>query len=182
MEVYLGSIQPFAFQFAPRGWAFCSGQLLPLQQNTALFSLIGVTYGGNGQQTFGLPNLNGRTALGQGASTAGGNFVMGQAAGVASETLIQSQMPQHTHGLMGTTSAATTATPGNTVMLAAANGSDPTSGDAVTVQIYGPSPGSSMLAPQSIAPAGNSLPFSIMQPYLVINYCIATSGIFPSRN
>lgn len=183
MEVYLGSIQPFAFQWAPRGWVFCNGQLLPVQQNSALFALIGTTYGGNGQQTFGVPNLNGRTALGQGASTASGHtFVMGQMSGVESETLIQSQMPQHTHGLMGTTSAATTATPGSSVMLAAANGSDPTSGDAVNVQIYGPSPGSSMLAPQSIAPAGNSLPFNIMQPYLVINYCIATAGIYPSRN
>lgn len=182
MEVYLGSIQPFAFQFAPRGWAFCNGQLLPVQQNSALFALIGTTYGGNGQQTFGVPNLNGRTALGQGASTAGGTFVMGEMAGVESETLIQSQMPMHNHGLMGTTAAATSATPASNLMLAAANGSDPTSGDAVNVQIYGPAPGAAMLAPQSINPAGGSMPFSIMQPFLVINYCIATSGIYPSRN
>lgn len=182
MEVYLGSIQPFAFQWAPRGWVFCSGQLLPVAQNSALFALIGITYGGNGQQTFGVPNLNGRTALGQGASTAGGSFVMGEMAGVESETLTQAQMPMHNHGLMGSTAAATSATPASNLMLATTNGSDPTSGDAVTVQVYGPAPGAAMLAPQSIGVAGNSLPFGIMQPYLVINYCIAVSGIYPSRN
>jgi microcystin-dependent protein len=103
-------------------------------------------------------------------------------AGVENETLNQAQMPMHNHGLMGTTAAATSATPASNLMLAAANGSDPTSGDAVNVQIYGPTPGAAMLAPQSINPAGGSLPFNIMQPFLVINYCIATSGIYPSRN
>jgi len=182
MEVYLGSIQPFAFQWAPRGWMFCSGQLLPIQQNSALFSLLGVTYGGNGTQTFALPNLNGRTVTGQGQSTTGSNYVMGQASGSENVTLIQTQMPQHNHGLMGATGAATTNTPAANVMLAAANGSDPTSGDSVNVQIYGPAPATTPLSPNSIGIAGGSMPFSVMQPYLVINYCIATSGIFPSRN
>ena len=182
MEVYLGTIQPFAFQWAPRGWMFCSGQLLSIAQNSALFSLIGTTYGGDGVTTFALPNLNGRTATGQGTSTTGASYVMGEAAGVERETLLQSQMPQHTHGLMAATGAATAAAPGSNLMLAAANGSDPTSGDAVTVQIYGPGPANTPLAPQSIGIAGGSQPFGIMQPYLVINYCIAVSGIFPSRN
>jgi len=182
MEVYLGTIQPFAFQWAPRGWMFCSGQLLSIAQNSALFSLIGTTYGGDGVTTFALPNLNGRTATGQGHSTTGSTYIMGESAGSENEILNQLQMPQHSHGLMGTTNAATATTPGPNLMLAAANGSDPTSGDAVTVQIYGPGPGNTTLVPQSIGIAGGSQPFGIMQPYLVINYCIAVSGIFPSRN
>lgn len=182
MEVYLGTIQPFAFQFAPRGWMFCSGQILAIQTNTALFSLLGVTYGGNGQTTFALPNLNGRTILGQGPSTTGSTYVMGEAAGTETTTLLSSQMPMHTHGLTGSTAAATTGQPGTGVVLAAANGSDPTSGDAVNVNIYSPGPASTALAPNAVGVAGGSQPFSNMQPFLVVNYCIATAGIFPSRN
>jgi microcystin-dependent protein len=182
MEYYLGTIQPFAFQWAPRGWMFCSGQLLSIAQNSALFSLLGVAYGGNGTTTFALPNLNGRTALGQGPSTTGSSYSIGETAGVENTTLISPQMPMHTHGLMAATGAATTNEPGTAVMLAAANGADPTSGDAVTVNIYSPGPALTNLSPNSIGIAGGSQPFGIMQPYLVINYCIATSGIFPSRN
>ena len=162
MEVYLGSIQPFAFQWAPRGWMLCSGQILAISTNTALFSLLGTTYGGNGQTTFALPNLNGRTILGQGPSTTGSTYVMGEIAGTENTTLIQTQMPQHTHGLMGTTNAATTNEPGSSVILAAANGSDPTSGDSVTVNVYGPGPASTTLAPNAIGIAGGSQPFNIM--------------------
>lgn len=182
MDIYIGTIQPFAFQWAPRGWMFCSGQILSIASNTALFSLLGTTYGGNGQNTFALPNLNGRTILGQGPSTTGTTYSMGEMAGVETTTLIQTQMPQHTHGLMGTTNAATTNEPGSTVVLASANGSDPTSGDAVNVHVYGPGPASTTLAPNAIGIAGGSQPFNIMQPFLVVNYCIATTGIFPSRN
>ncbi|RZJ31453.1 MAG: phage tail protein [Brevundimonas sp.] len=182
MEVYMGSIQPFAFQWAPRGWMVCSGQLLGVSQYSALFSLLGVAYGGNGQQTFGLPNLNGRTITGQGTSTTGASYVMGEMAGSEQITLMQTQMPQHSHGLMGTTAAATTNTPGSSVMLAAANGSDPTSGDTVNVQVYGPAPANTALAPNAIGVAGGSQPFSVMQPFLVVNYCIAIQGLYPSRN
>jgi microcystin-dependent protein len=182
MDVFIATIQPFAFQWAPRGWMSCSGQLLSMAQYSAMYALIGTTYGGNGQQTFGLPNLNGRTITGQGASTTGRTYVMGEMAGTEQVTLTQAQMPQHSHGLMGTTAAATTDAPGTGLMLAAANASDPTSGDAITVQIYGPAPATTALSPNSIGIAGASLPFSVMQPYLVVNYCIATQGIYPSRN
>ena len=182
MEVYIGTIQPFAFQFAPRGWMFCSGQILAVSSNTALYALIGSTYGGNGQTTFALPNLNGRTITGQGASTTGTTYVMGEEAGIEQVTLVSPQMPQHTHGLMGTTNAATTGAPGTGVVLASANGSDPTSGDAVNVNVYSPGPASTALAPNAISPSGNSMPVNIMQPFLVVNYCIATQGIYPARN
>jgi len=182
MEVYIGTIQPFAFQFAPRGWMLCSGQLLAIASNPTLYTLLGTTYGGDGVTTFALPNLNGRTILGQGASTAGGGFDMGQQAGSESITLFSSQMPMHTHGLMASTAQATTSEPGSNVVLATATGSDPTSGDAVTVHIYSPGPAATSMAPQSINVAGGNQPFGIMQPYLVVNYSIAAYGIFPSRN
>lgn len=182
MDIYLGTIQAFGFPFAPRGWMLCSGQILAIQSNTALFSLLGTTYGGNGQTTFALPNLNGRTILGQGPSTTGTNYLIGEESGTENTTLLQSQMPAHTHGLMGTTATATTAEPGSGVMLAAANGSDPTSGDAVTVNVYSPGSPSTALAPTAIGVAGGNQPFNIMQPFVVVNYCIATQGIFPSRS
>ncbi len=182
MEVYIGTIQPFAFQFAPRGWMFCSGQILAISSNTTLYSLIGITYGGNGQTTFALPNLNGRTITGQGASTTGANYAMGDMAGSETTMLVQPQMPPHTHGLMGTTNAATTNEPGTGVVLAACSGSDTVSGDAVTVNVYGPGPASTALAPNAVGIVGNSTPITIMQPFLVVNYCIATTGIYPARN
>lgn len=182
MDVYIGTIQPFAFQFAPRGWMLCSGQLLAIRTYSALFSLIGTTYGGDGINTFALPNLNGRTVLGQGVSTTGTDYQMGEAAGTERVTLMQTQMPQHTHALMASTAAATSATPDTGLILATANGSDQVSGDPVNVQIYGPGPASSALAPNAVGIAGGNQPFYILQPYLVINYSIAISGIFPSRN
>lgn len=182
MDVFIATIQPFAFPWAPRGWLTCSGQLLSTAQYSALYSVMGTTYGGDGQSTFAMPNLNGRTITGQGASTTGRSYTMGEVGGLEQVTLTQAQMPQHTHGLMGTTAAATTDVPGTGVMLAAANASDPTSGDAVTVQIYGPAPATTALSPNSIGIAGASLPFSVMQPYLVVNYCIATQGLYPTRN
>jgi len=192
-QSYLGSISGWAPNFAPRGWAFCAGQIIAIQQNTALFSLLGTTYGGNGQSTFALPDLQGRVAIGAGQSPGASTYPLGTAAGSESVTLTTAQMPAHTHVATSTISAslptstatATSATPTDSSVLAAANGAY--GRDTVDVKIYAPAPGSVNLALSSSAtvnvqPAGGSQPFSIMQPYLAINYIICMTGIFPSRN
>lgn len=177
-EPFIGQIQPFGFNFAPVNWATCSGQLLAINQNTALFSLIGTTYGGNGTSTFQLPDLQGRVMIHQGTGPGLPPFVIGEAAGSPQQTLLVANMPQHNHLLSASTAAATTSSPQNS-FLGNANGSD-NQGNPVTVQVYGPAADTTM-NPASISPAGNSLPFSTMQPFLTINICIALSGVFPSR-
>jgi microcystin-dependent protein len=168
-EQYLSEIRPFAFPFPPRGWAFCNGQLLSIAQNQALFSLLGTTYGGDGQTNFGLPNLQGRTLLHFGAN-AFGTYPLGSVGGVTSVTLATTQMPLHTH-MVGASSTATgtVADPGNGV-LAPANG------------VYGPqSSANTTLLPATIGNVGMNQAHSNMMPYLVLNYCIAITGIYPSR-
>ncbi len=179
MEVFLGTIQTFAFPFNPRGWQQCNGQLLAIQQNTALFSLIGTTYGGNGTSTFALPNLQGRVPVCQGNGQGLTPRVIGEVSGSESQTLLIGNMPQHTHVLNASTTAAAASTPTN-AYLANANGAD-NLGNPVTVQIYGPA-ADTTINPGSIGPAGSSLPVPIMPPFLAINFCIAMAGIFPSRN
>jgi len=182
MEVYIATIQPFGFQFAPRNWALCAGQLMSIAQHSSLFSLITTTYGGDGVTTFALPDLRGRTILGQGSMPGGSNYVMGEQSGIEQIHLIPSQMPAHTHIVTASTQPATAHQPTTNMMLAAAAGSDPTSGDAVTVNIYSPGPATTALSPATIGVSGGNQPFSIMQPYLVVNYSIALLGIYPSRN
>ena len=177
MESYVGTIQAFAFSFAPRGWALCQGQTLPLAQYAALYSLIGNTYGGTSGSTFGLPNLSGRALLSQ---DPGGRYTVGGVSGQESVTLTNANLPQHSHGLMATTSPATSPTPGSAMVLAAANGSD-SSGDGISVNIYGPAPAQTGLSNTAIGIAGAGQPFSVMQPYLVASYCICLSGVLPSR-
>ena len=179
-EPFVGQIQTFGFNFAPRGWMLCNGQLLPITQNTALFSLIGTTYGGNGTTNFALPNLQGRMMIHQGTGPGLPTVVMGEAAGSPQQTLLLSNMPMHNHVLNASTTAADGSTPTNT-FLANANGAD-NLGNPVTVQIYGPAPANTTMNPGSISMAGGSIPFSIMPPFLVVNICIALQGIFPSRN
>jgi microcystin-dependent protein len=165
-EPFLGEIRIFGFNFAPRGWAFCQGQIMSIQQNAALFSLLGTMYGGNGTQTFALPDLQGRVAVGQGNGPGLTPRVIGEITGVESVILNSQQMPQHNHAQPVTNGPATTTRPHSTVP--AAGGSYAAAGD-----------GGAFVA---TSPAGGSLPFSIVQPLLVINYCIALQGIFPSRN
>jgi microcystin-dependent protein len=179
MEPFLGQIQPFGFNFAPRGWALCDGQILPIAQNTALFSLIGTIYGGNGVSNFALPDLQGRMMVHQGNGPGLPPVVIGEAAGSPQQTLLISNMPAHSHMLNASTTAAAGSTPTN-AFLANANGAD-NQGNPVTVQIYGPTADTTM-NPGSIGLAGSSVPFSIMPPFLVISVCIALQGIFPSRN
>lgn len=165
MEGYIGQVILFAGTFAPRSWAFCFGQILSIAQNTALFSILGTTYGGNGQTTFALPDLRGRVPVGQGQAPGLAGVSLGQMAGANVETLDMSQMPPHTHSVGATNSDQTTNRPGGAV---------PAKGGAYGV------PATTTLAPSGVA--GGGQPHNNMQPYLGLNYIICLEGIFPSRN
>jgi microcystin-dependent protein len=183
-EPFLGEIRAFGFSFAPRGWMQCNGQILPIAQNTALFSLLGTTYGGNGQTTFALPDLRGRAAVNAGQGPGLSNYALGEVVGTENTTLLTTQMPMHTHAVAATVSASDAA---GTEATAAGNViAVPTSaGDAIPCYAL-PASGVTPLAAASISVqigiAGGSQPVSILQPVLAVNYCIATQGIFPSRN
>lgn len=193
----LAAIILFAGNFAPRSWAFCWGQILSIAQNTALFSLLGTTYGGNGQTTFALPDLRGRFPLGTGQGPGLPNINLGEMAGTPTTTLLITNMPAHNHtGTIASASvaqaatavAATTNTPSNTVVPAVLPtfGAGPT---AQQVKGYAAPDSTTFLAPTTnvtgtvnVGIAGGSQPFSIMNPYLGMNYIIGTEGIYPSRN
>jgi microcystin-dependent protein len=175
MEGTIGEIRMFAGNFAPRNWAFCSGQLLSIAQNTALFSILGTTYGGNGTTTFALPNLSGRVPVGTGQGPGLSDIVLGEVAGEENHTLIITEMPMHNH--IATAPAAgtsTTATPSASVA------PGPVSLGAGLSNAFGTA--STNLAPPTIGIAGGSQPHNNMQPYLGMNYIICMFGIFPSRN
>jgi microcystin-dependent protein len=194
MEAFMALICAFGASFAPAGWAFCYGQLMSISQNSALFALLGTTYGGNGQTTFGLPDLRGRAPIGTGPSTASGtNYVLGQLSGVESVVLTIGNVPLHNHPVdanlivssSASTAAGTTATPGPTLVPAVL----PTIGggpSATPIKGYAVKNDSTTLAPAtvtgSVGFAGGNQAFGIMNPYLAINYIIALQGIFPSRN
>ncbi|HEX9994322.1 MAG TPA: tail fiber protein [Acidimicrobiales bacterium] len=167
-EPFLGEIRLFPYTFAPRGWAFCQGQLLSIAQNTALFSLLGVTYGGNGQTTFGLPDLRGRVAMSSGQGPGLSNYVLGETGGEETVTLLQNQMPMHNHMVNASSQASSASRP---------SGQFPSAGGAYTGATDG-----SLMNPSMIGAAGGSQPHDNMQPYLTLNYCIALEGIYPSRN
>jgi microcystin-dependent protein len=185
MDPLLASIILFAGNFAPRGWAFCSGQILSIAQNTALFSLLGTTYGGNGQTTFALPDLRGRTPIGPGQGPGLPNVSLGEVSGATSQTLLVTQMPAHTH-TTGTFTIPAVSSSGNSNL--------PGAGKKLAklvdsrnnpLNVYSDAVADTSLegsASMTIGTAGNSQPFSIMQPYLGMNYIIAMEGIFPSRN
>jgi len=174
MEPFIGQIEVFGFNFAPKGWAQCNGQLLPISQYSALFSLLGVTYGGDGRTTFGLPDLRGRVAINQGQGPGLSTYTIGQAAGAETVTLTTLQIPAHTHTavLRGNSEGATSNEPSNKSLGAGANifnTNPPESGEALNASSI------------QVAPTGGSLPHNNMQPYLTINYCIALEGVFPQR-
>lgn len=162
---YLSELRMFSFNFAPKGWAQCNGQLLPINQNQALFSLLGTAYGGNGQTTFALPDLRGRTPM-----HAGAGYVQGQTGGQTAHTITMSEMPAHNHLVMASSNAPNAATPGGNFF--ASN---------TSFTPYGTAPNTTM-APSDVTNIGGSQPHNNMAPYLVINICIALQGIFPSRN
>jgi microcystin-dependent protein len=175
---FIGSIVLFAGNFAPRGWAFCQGQLLSIAQNTALFSILGTTYGGNGQTTFALPDLRGRVPLGQGQGPGLQSYELGEVLGVENVTLTSTQMPAHNHTVQVSSSAANSPTANNNY-LAVANAN--VGGDPVTVNTYNGTP-NAILGNNSIGISGSNLPHDNIQPSLGMNYIIALQGIFPSRN
>ena len=166
-EPFLSEIRIFSFDFAPKGWAMCNGQLLPINQNQALFALLGTTYGGNGQTTFALPNLRGRVPI-----HTGNGHTLGEAAGSSAVTVNIQQLPTHLHPLSATTIPATTNAPTNALMLAQSTNS----------QLYAAAANLTAMAPNAISNVGGSQAHTNMMPYLVLNFCIALQGIFPSRN
>ncbi len=168
-DPFIGEIRLLGFDFAPRSWALCDGQLMPIPQNTALFSIVGVMYGGNGTTTFALPNLAGRAPLQAGQGPGLGERVQGIPGGYEAVTLVNLQVPAHSHPLNATN--------------AAADANAPTGGlPAVTARpTYGPSSNPVALAPESLAAQGGGGPHNNMQPYLALNFCIALQGIYPTR-
>jgi microcystin-dependent protein len=168
---YLGQISIFSFQFAPRGYAQCNGQLLPINQNQALFALLGTTYGGNGQTNFALPNLRGRVAIGQGTGPGLSPRNMGETGGEAGHVLTQSELPEHTHVAHFASDSSQMSPSGNYWA------PDPVGNVTVASNTDGTS-----LNTGAIASAGGSQPHENRQPFLVINFCICLQGIFPSPN
>lgn len=164
-----------AFNFAPKGWAQCSGQLLSIQQNQALFALFGTYYGGNGVNTFGLPDLRGRAPLSQGQSFDGQSYSIGQTAGTPTMTLNSTQIPQHQHFVQAVNSPGTTDRAINNLLgQSAKTGTDPAA-------VYTSPANLTSLNAASIQTYGNNIPHENMQPYLAMTYCVAMQGIFPSR-
>lgn len=176
---FIGEIVGFGGNFAPRNWALCQGQLLSIAQNTALFSILGTTYGGNGQTTFALPDLRGRAPIGQGQGPGLQNYVLGQAAGTENATLLTSNLPAHVHTQTGSTTKASLQTPAAGAFL----GKTQDSAGTAIPQIYVPAGSEGTTVPMAATGiTGQGIPFSIRNPYLTINWLIATQGIFPSRN
>ncbi|HEY0044433.1 MAG TPA: tail fiber protein [Allosphingosinicella sp.] len=171
-DPFVAEIRIFPFNFAPKGWAFCDGQLLPISQNTALFSLLGTTYGGDGKSNFALPNLQGSVALHPGQGQGLSLRDLGEIGGSQSVTLLQSEMPAHSHSANAIGVLSSTSTPSTSTALARSlNGS----------AYADTSSGFQQMSPQALTLAGGSLPHNNMQPYLTLNYCIAMQGVFPPR-
>jgi microcystin-dependent protein len=170
-EPFVAEIRIVAFNFAPRGWAFCDGQLLPISQNTALFSLIGTTYGGDGRTTTALPNLQGRAPMHPGRGPGLTDRRLGQRGGTETVTLTEAQMPQHNHTEFGEDASARANTSQNNAF------SGPRNND-----VYAPSANLVAMNPNMIGNTGGSQAHNNMQPYLTINFCIALVGLYPSRS
>lgn len=170
-EPFIAEIRIFAGNFAPRGWAFCNGQLLPISQNTALFSLIGTTYGGDGRSTTALPNLQGRAPMHPGRGPGLTDRRLGERGGVETVTLSEAQMPNHSHALQGTRESGDNLNPGNNYL-------------ARGTAMYAPPPSSgvSPMASNALASVGGSQPHNNLQPFLAINFIIALVGLYPSRS
>jgi len=176
MDPFLGEIRIFAGNFAPTGWALCDGSLLQISQNTALFSVVGTLYGGNGTTTFALPDLRGRVVLGFGQGPGLNMYTQGQTGGVESETLTGAQMPAHSHSV----AASETSTTNDPKGAVPAKNSGPQPGSAS--HVYAAASDGTAMNAAMIGQAGGSQPINVLQPYLVINYIIALQGIFPSRS
>ncbi|HEY3780533.1 MAG TPA: tail fiber protein [Fimbriimonadaceae bacterium] len=172
-DQFVGEIRPFPFNFAPTGWAMCQGQIMSISQNTALFSLLGTYYGGDGKSTFALPNLQGNVAINQGQSPGEQQYTIGETAGAATVALTLSQMPAHNHRVNARATQGTS--------------SHPTGNMFAEAEYHVPEPfydstSSATLSGAALVPYGSNAAHTNLQPYLVINYCIALQGIFPPRS
>jgi microcystin-dependent protein len=177
-DQFVAEIRIFPFNFPPRGWAFCNGQLLPISQNTALFSLLGTFYGGDGKSTFALPNLQGSAPMQQGQGPGLSDRFLGEQSGVENVTLLVSEIPAHTHNFVASNNDAAEAAPAGPQFAKGAWDSGSEAGRIATYTTDAPNVG---FAVQQLSPTGGSLPHQNMQPYLTLNYSIALQGIFPPR-
>ena len=172
-DPFYAEIRLFPFNFAPKGWAFCDGQLLPISQNTALFSLLGTTYGGNGATNFALPNLQGRAAMSPGQGPGLALRDLGESGGVASVSLLESEIPAHTHTLRSQPAPGDTSNPDGAGLARVIGGTPYVSPGAAPLND---------MAAQALGPAGGSQAHNNMQPYLALHFCIALQGVFPPRS
>ena len=173
-DPFVAEIRIFPFNFAPQGWAFCDGQLLPISQNTALFSLLGTTYGGDGKSNFALPNLQGKAPIHAGQGPGLSTYALGQTGGSETVTLVQSEIPVHTHAMQSAPSivaADSNICTGNSMGKSSQGNAYAPFSQANAVQ----------LSPSALAPAGSSMPHNNLMPYLTLNLCLALQGVFPSR-
>jgi microcystin-dependent protein len=172
MAPYVGEIRMFAGNFEPSGWMFCDGRLLPISEYETLFDLIGTQYGGDGESTFGLPDLQGRLPVHQGALGGGGtNYMIGEMAGVEQTSLSQNQIPAHTHVLVATTNAASSTAPGNQMLALV---------ESATITPYGSDDAAAVMHASSVSPIGGSQAHTNLQPFLCISFIVSLFGIFPS--
>jgi microcystin-dependent protein len=169
-DPFIAEIRIFPFYFAPKGWAFCDGQLLPLSQNTALFSLLGTTYGGDGKSNFALPDMQGNVPMHPGQGPGLSLHDLGETGGSETVTLLESEIPMHSHGLIASASDGNNTKPAGQLFAQGAG-----------VSIWGTNAPNAQFSPLAIAPAGGDQPHNNMQPYLTLNFCIALQGVYPPR-
>jgi microcystin-dependent protein len=169
-DPFVAEIRIFPFNFAPKGWAFCDGQILPISQNTALFSLLGTTYGGDGKSNFALPNMQGNAPMHPGQGPGLSLHDLGETGGSETVALLESEIPSHSHAVNASAADGTSGIPSGQLV---ANG--------VGVNMYTTSFTATMLNPDAVGPAGGDQPHNNLQPYLTLNFCIALQGVYPPR-
>ena len=175
MDPFVAQLLLVPYNFAPRGWAFCQGQIMSIAQNTALFSLIGTFYGGNGTSTFGLPDLRGRAALGQGQGPGLSDYAIGELSGTENVTLLQTEMPFHSHTPQGVAQHGNQASPINFAL------SDAVDQNNTPLNLYAAGTPTIAMNPGAISLSGNNVPHNNLMPFLALNWVIALSGVFPTR-
>ena len=171
MDPFVAEIRIFPFNFAPKGWAFCDGQLLPLSQNTALFSLLGTTYGGDGKSNFALPDMQGNAPMHPGQGPGLSLHDLGESGGSDTVSLLESEMPAHPHGWMASNADSNNQSPVATLFAGGLGG----------ISMYAAPTSITQLAPNALAPAGGDQPHNNLMPYLTLTFCIALQGVYPPR-
>jgi microcystin-dependent protein len=169
-EPFIAEIRIMGFNFAPRGWAMCDGQILPINQNQSLYSLLGTTYGGDGRTSFALPDLRGRVPIHEGTSDDGQHYTLGQKSGQETHTLTANEMPQHSHQVRAVSASATSLSPTGGYLASDADGP------------HGAATDLTAMSPGTVSQVGGTQAHDNMMPYLALNFCIALQGLFPSRN